>query len=311
MQQFNTQGFTPLHAAAASGKSQAVELLLQRGADVNALNSMRQTPLFQAADSGNLSTIKAITERLKLTGLMHQDADGLTALHNAAEGGHADVIVFLIRLGNEANVDIIDQIDQVGRSPLHYACEAGRPNAVAALLEYGPDVDLQNDVGLTPLHCAAQNGHLNVVRLLRQYHAYVNAIAIDEYAGNVTALDYALQSQNEQLVEYLRQHGALTGKDIQHLAACKIQQYWRRYRRVKEIKSLQVGAHSTIVISFQVLTQFLMLKHESLRRDKVEIRQRLISQNHHDVTIEASGPTKIGQCDFTVLIQKSLYLLNR
>ena len=38
--------------AAASGKSQAVELLLQRGADVNALNSLGQTPLFNAAQSG-------------------------------------------------------------------------------------------------------------------------------------------------------------------------------------------------------------------------------------------------------------------
>ena len=167
--------------AAASGKSQAVELLLQRGADVNALNSLGQTPLFNAAQSGNLSTVKAITERLKLSGLIHKDMDGLTALHVAAEGGHADVLVFLIRLGNDANVDIIDHTDVSGRSALHYACEVmsandlhnthklkeGRPNAVAALLEYGPDVDLQDHVGLSPLHCAALNGHLNVVRLLR------------------------------------------------------------------------------------------------------------------------------------------------
>ena len=47
----------------------------------------------------------------------------------------------------------------------------------------------------------------------RQYHAFVNAIAMDPYHGSVTPLDYALQSSNELLVDYLRQHGALTGKE--------------------------------------------------------------------------------------------------
>ena len=41
----------------------------------------------------------------------------------------------------------------------------------------------------------------------------MNAIAMDPYHGSVTPLDYALQSSNELLVDYLRQHGALTGKE--------------------------------------------------------------------------------------------------
>ena len=52
-----------------------------------------------------------------------------------------------------------------------------------------------------------------------------------------------------------------------------------------------------------------MLKHESLRRDKVEIRQRLISQNHHDVIVEAPDSAKIGMCDFSVLIKRSYFIL--
>lgn len=61
-----------------------------------------------------------------------------------------------------------------------------------------------------------------------------------------------LQKENEALILYLKQQGAFTGLEIKHLAACKIQQYWRRYRRDREMK----------------IQQFLMLKHESLRRDK-------------------------------------------
>ena len=65
------------------------------------------------------------------------------------------------------------------------------------------------------------------------------------------------------LVFYLEQQGGLTAEDIQHLAATKIQQYWRKYKQNKILK----------------LQQFLMLKHESLRRDKAEIRHRLVSQS--------------------------------
>ena len=102
-------------------------------------------------------------------------------------------------------------------------------------------VEFSNSFNYTLILNIAQNVELKIFyAIVSQYHAFVNAVAIDDYHGNVTALDYALQSQNDLLVDYLRQHGALTGKDIQHLAACKIQQYWRRYRRIKEIKSLQV-----------------------------------------------------------------------
>ena len=40
-------------------------------------------------------------------------------MHVAAERGHADVLLFLIRLGNEANVDVVDRTDNCGRSALH------------------------------------------------------------------------------------------------------------------------------------------------------------------------------------------------
>ena len=63
-----TFSFTPLHTAAAAGKAQAVEELLKRGADVTANNQNNQTPLFMAAESGNLSTIRAISGRLQLQG---------------------------------------------------------------------------------------------------------------------------------------------------------------------------------------------------------------------------------------------------
>ena len=102
------------------------------------------------------------------------------------------------------------------KSALHYACEEGKTNAVAALLESGPDIDLQDNEGHTPLHKAAVRGHLAVVKLLRmvfnfsrchfivdtlylkiiirQYHAYINIMVYDDNFDHITPLDCAILS---------------------------------------------------------------------------------------------------------------------
>ena len=49
---------------------------------------------------------------------------------------------------------------------------------MAALLEHGPDVDLQDLEGQSPLHRAAINGHLNVVRLLRYFVSHIQHDAV-------------------------------------------------------------------------------------------------------------------------------------
>ena len=56
-----------------------------------------QTPIFGATRSGNLSTVKALCERISINGVIHQDQNGSTPLHLAAEYGHADVIEYFIR----------------------------------------------------------------------------------------------------------------------------------------------------------------------------------------------------------------------
>ena len=81
-------------------------------------------------------------------------------MHFAAEHGHADVIVYIIRFANSKNRQIVDvQVrlyyrvsekalmiffkDNQGKTALHMASENGKTNSMAALLEWGADVDTQ------------------------------------------------------------------------------------------------------------------------------------------------------------------------
>lgn len=70
---------TALHAAALSSYASTVRLLQEFGAEVNAADNMKHTPIFRACEMGNTDVVQALIEggaRLDLT-----DQDGRSPLH--------------------------------------------------------------------------------------------------------------------------------------------------------------------------------------------------------------------------------------
>lgn len=59
---FNGAYHTPLHGAAGNGHTEVANLLLQRGADVNALNTMGYTPLSAALHNKHESTARVLMD---------------------------------------------------------------------------------------------------------------------------------------------------------------------------------------------------------------------------------------------------------
>ena len=51
---------TPLHAAALTGQTEAVELLIDKGADLNAENENGVTPLQMAAQQGHPAIVELL-----------------------------------------------------------------------------------------------------------------------------------------------------------------------------------------------------------------------------------------------------------
>ena len=109
-------GRTPLHVAVAYKRWEIAQLLLDRGADVNA------------------------------TGKDY----GRTPLHGAAERGSTRGIQFLVKRGGD-----VKTLDKSGLTPLHLAVSGGmHAEAVKLLLDAGADVNSTGKAGITPLTLA-------------------------------------------------------------------------------------------------------------------------------------------------------------
>ncbi|TSK13381.1 Ankyrin repeat domain-containing protein 27 [Bagarius yarrelli] len=123
------RGYTPLHVAAICGQSQLVDLLVSKGAAVNAT-----------------------------------DYHGLTALHLSCQKGYQGVTLLLLHY--QANTDAQDNN---GNTALHMACMYGHEDCVKALVYYDLHacrLNVQNDKGDTPLHIAARWGYEGIMEVL-------------------------------------------------------------------------------------------------------------------------------------------------
>ncbi|KAL6893587.1 hypothetical protein ACP4OV_007685 [Aristida adscensionis] len=189
-------GRTLLDLAVGLGRADIVQVLLEYGADADK-PSRGRTPLETAAAAGEC----LIAELLLANGATPVGSD---ALHVAAAAGHNDVLRLL--LGKPAaasptssssasfssSFTSIDAAGRDGKTPLRLAAEAGRRDAVKALLAAGARADARCGAdGATALHAAARRGDEAVARLLLS-HGAAGTAAVRDLAGK-TAFEIAAE----------------------------------------------------------------------------------------------------------------------
>ena len=93
---------TPIHIAAKKGHMGIVRTLIEAGADVNASNSLGNTPLIRSACTNRLALTRALLEAG--ADLDKQNADGYSALILASRRGNEEVVEMLLEAGADRSL---------------------------------------------------------------------------------------------------------------------------------------------------------------------------------------------------------------
>ncbi|CAE7751680.1 ANKK1, partial [Symbiodinium sp. KB8] len=187
------EGWTPLHVAANTvklGQLSAVEMLLSKGACVNAKDSIGMTPLAWEV------AMALIRNGAVVNGPV--DHSGSTCLHGAAVLGYSAVAEELVKAGADMEVQ-----GESGLTPLLVALSVSRSQAaltlirlgadvnkrgngneavVAALLKAGASVNALDHHCVSPLLAAAARGQLQACRILTRWGANDRLYNLDGHA---------------------------------------------------------------------------------------------------------------------------------
>ncbi|KAL2093046.1 hypothetical protein ACEWY4_010358 [Coilia grayii] len=144
------RGYTPLHVAALCGQSLLIDLLVSKGAVVNATDYHALTPLHLSCQKGYQGVTLLLLHYKANTDA--QDNNGNTPLHLACMHGHEDCVKALVYFDlHSCRLNI--QNDK-GDTPLHIATRWGYEGIIDVLLENGASTAIHNKAKDTPLQCA-------------------------------------------------------------------------------------------------------------------------------------------------------------
>jgi hypothetical protein len=167
---------------------EAVEALLDAGADVNGVNSVGHTALIRAFwQTDPLPFVKLLLSRGADVNV--RSGDGRTALHMAAEGS-PEAVLLLLQHGANFN-----EQGYGGMTPLHVAVWRNRRDICQLLLDAGADPNLGDPAGHTPVFLAFLYHWPDIVELLCRHGARIgfDPNQVDRYPAAEAAARDALE----------------------------------------------------------------------------------------------------------------------
>lgn len=182
---------TPLLLAAYENRMDALKLLIDKGADINATGFSGRNALSYAVQNASPEMVKLLLSKGSALILDGSERD---ALYQAIE--HKNPEVLRLVLPYETNLNRIylknsnqkDARNLVKTTLLIQAVESGSLENVKGLIEKGSDINHPNDRGETPILTALREGEFTIATYLADQGARLDA---RDAMGN-TVLSYAL-----------------------------------------------------------------------------------------------------------------------
>ena len=210
-----------LQLFSAKGYFDAVRLLLENGALVEAKDKGDRTSLILASQNGHLEIVKLLLDRGALVEevkddrwkslieasyygyrgalLELKDDKGWTSLFAASAKEHLEIVKLLLDRGA-----FIEAKEITGWTSLMIASRYGYFEIVKLLLDRGANVKAKGKSGWTSLMIASRYGHFEIVKLLLVRGANVKVKGKSGRASLRLASDY----RHMRIVELLMDHGA-------------------------------------------------------------------------------------------------------
>jgi ankyrin repeat protein len=169
----DSYGRTPLHLAFDHNKLQIAKLLMEKGADIEARDKQGNNPLHRSCAYRNIDAIKLLIE-MKADVNARDDA-GNTALELAWKEEYGEENNMALAEPLIANGINLETKDSSGRTPFQRAVIYGWYKAAKLLLDKGADIDARDKNGQTILnfmvmqfHSQANNNIKGITFLLAQ-----------------------------------------------------------------------------------------------------------------------------------------------
>jgi ankyrin repeat protein/class 3 adenylate cyclase len=156
-------GRTALHLACLEGRDDAVQLLLEYGANLDTHDHLGNQPFKEAITRGAKSIV-GILARAGAELSPESRADLECEMCRAAAEGNLAKLKSFIECGISAN-----SIDYGKRSALHLAASYGHLDVVQYLLESGSNTHAVDRLGRTPMDDAQDAGHHSIQKLLGRF----------------------------------------------------------------------------------------------------------------------------------------------
>ncbi|EAY18642.1 hypothetical protein TVAG_062470 [Trichomonas vaginalis G3] len=222
---------TILHVFCRNNLISLVDYLVQKGANINAEDNNKQTPIHHIAITGDCDNIERL-DNIQNVHYNEVDNFGRTPFSYACQHSKGPFLAFLVEHG--ASVNLVDYegvppinyavidgnfdsfrfllrneaspfaSDKNRVAPIHIAAEKGLMEILYDLVRIPGQVKLRDSKGNTPLHYAVKYNQLNVIRLLTQDRTTIVEMNNDKE----TPLTMASNQSNADLVSYFFSLGA-------------------------------------------------------------------------------------------------------